>query len=90
MIFLSISLLFCLPALAQPDPDPRAEVFSAEFDYTSKYLTINGHSLHYIDEGSTQRRYVPVPAWQPYFFLSLAQCDALCETSSPHRGRGQH
>jgi haloalkane dehalogenase len=54
VIFLGISLLFSLPALAQSDPDPRAEVFSAEFDYTSKYLTINGHSLHYIDEGNTE------------------------------------
>ncbi|PCI74181.1 MAG: haloalkane dehalogenase [SAR86 cluster bacterium] len=54
VIFLVISLLFSLPALAQPDPDPRAEVFSAEFDYTSKYLTINGHSLHYIDEGNEE------------------------------------
>ena len=54
VIFLGLSLLFSLPALAQPDPDPRAEIFSAEFDYTSKYLTVKGHSLHYIDEGNTE------------------------------------
>lgn len=41
-------------ALAQPDPDPRAEVFSAEFEYTSRYVSINGHSLHYIDEGNAE------------------------------------
>ena len=51
-IALGLSSLLNSIALAQPDPDPRAEVFSAEFDYTSKYITINGHSLHYIDEGN--------------------------------------
>jgi len=49
---ISLSILVNSIALAQPDPDPRADVFSAEFDYTSKYITINGHSLHYIDEGN--------------------------------------
>lgn len=53
---LAISLCFLINsvALAQADSDPRAEVFSAEFDYTSKYITVNGHSLHYIDEGNTE------------------------------------
>jgi haloalkane dehalogenase len=40
-------------ATAQNDSDPRSDIFSAEFDYESKYITINGHSLHYIDEGNT-------------------------------------
>ena len=51
-----VSGLFILVSgqtFAQNDSDPRAEVFSAEFDYESKYITINGHSLHYIDEDNT-------------------------------------
>ncbi|MEX0964120.1 MAG: haloalkane dehalogenase [Pseudohongiellaceae bacterium] len=53
-ITLGFSLLISFAALAQSDPDPRAEVFSADFAYTSKYITVNGHSLHYIDEGATE------------------------------------
>ena len=34
--------------------DPRADVFSAEFPYESKYIEVNGHSLHYIDEGNSE------------------------------------
>ena len=35
-------------------PDPRAGVFSAEFPYISRYTTVNGHRIHYIDEGKGQ------------------------------------
>jgi haloalkane dehalogenase len=32
-------------------PDPRAGVFSDDFPYESKYTTIKGHKIHYIDAG---------------------------------------
>ena len=41
-------------AVAQQDADPRADVFSAEFPYTSHFVEINGHSLHYIDQGNPE------------------------------------
>ncbi|GJM13428.1 MAG: haloalkane dehalogenase [Pseudohongiella sp.] len=49
---LSAALVAGSFAIAQNNPGPRAEVFSADFDYESKYVTVNGHSLHYIDEGN--------------------------------------
>lgn len=35
-------------------PDPRAGAFSADFPYASKYVEIEGHRLHYIDQGEGQ------------------------------------
>ncbi|PCJ25599.1 MAG: haloalkane dehalogenase [SAR86 cluster bacterium] len=34
-------------------PDPRKGVFSAEFPFQSKFIEVNGHNLHYIDEGNS-------------------------------------
>lgn len=53
LILLSICLLLTTAASAQTVPDPRAEVFSAEFPFTSKFIEIDGQSMHYIDEGAS-------------------------------------
>ena len=43
------------PVFAQPAaPDPRADVFSSEFPYASKYVEIAGNKLHFIDDGQGQ------------------------------------
>ena len=34
--------------------DPRAGVFSADFPYASLYTEVDGHRLHYIDQGNGQ------------------------------------
>ena len=44
---------FAIVVSAQTDIDPRADVFSAEFPYQSKYVEVLGHRLHYIDEGNS-------------------------------------
>jgi len=50
-VILTAILAFNL-SFAQPASDPRADVFSAEFPYESKFIEIKGHTLHYIDEGN--------------------------------------
>ncbi len=46
-------LLICsiVQAAEPPSWDPRVGVFSSDFPYTSKFIEIKGHKLHYIDEG---------------------------------------
>ncbi len=44
--------LLSMSSLAQLANDPRSDVFSAEFPYASKFISVNGHRLHYVDEGN--------------------------------------
>lgn len=41
-------------SFAQNQADPREGVFSADFPFQSKFIEINGHNLHYIDEGNSE------------------------------------
>lgn len=50
--WLALVLLCLTPfSLAQERDDPRADVFSADFPWSSQYITLNGNRFHYIDEG---------------------------------------
>ena len=50
-----VAWLSAVTAHAQePAPDPRAGVFSADFPYASRYVEVESHKLHYVDEGEGQ------------------------------------
>jgi haloalkane dehalogenase len=55
VILIAVLGLFAFAAtpavLAQQDNDPRAGVFSSDFPWQSRYVTLNGNRIHYIDEG---------------------------------------
>ena len=44
----------CSVHAQQAAPDPRADVFSSDFPYQSRYVEIEGQKLHYIDQGEGQ------------------------------------
>ncbi len=46
-----VVLLIVMKAYAGEAPDPRAGVFVDSFPYESRFVEVNGHRLHYIDEG---------------------------------------
>ncbi|PCH59007.1 MAG: hypothetical protein COC19_07885, partial [SAR86 cluster bacterium] len=50
--FSLLLLLLACTSQAQTS-DPRSAAISADFPYQSKFITVNGHSLHYIDEGNS-------------------------------------
>lgn len=54
MLLLSLFIFGACASLSfgQNQTDPREGVFSAEFPFQSKFIEINGHNLHYIDEGN--------------------------------------
>ncbi len=57
---LLFGLTFCLGSITSSaqeidlPADPRANVFSADFPYESKYLKVKGQKMHYIDQGQGQ------------------------------------
>ncbi len=50
-LFLTFFFVTTPAALAQQDDDPRAGVFQSDFPWESRYVTLNGDRIHYIDEG---------------------------------------
>lgn len=53
ILLLSFATFLASASAVFAQADPRAAAFSAEFPFESKFIEVNGHTLHYIDEGNT-------------------------------------